>query len=512
MSERLGWSFLLVTLVASMIMFFNLGGVPLLDPDEPVYAQTAREMISYDDFLSPRIYGEFWYDKPPMYYWLVAGSFKVFGVGEFAARFPSALLAIACVFYIYFACSRLFSQQSGLVSALVLATSIEFFYLGKAAVTDMTLTLFLTIALLSFLEKRYYWFYIGAALAVVTKGPIGIVFPVAIVFLYMIVTRNFSQLKKMKIIPGAGIFLVIALPWYWLMFQQHGMPFVDTFIGFHNVTRFLSPEHQEGAVWYYFIPVLACGFFPWTAVLAQAVWSAVFVSREESKKLMFLVIWAVFIFVFFSISKTKLPSYILPVFPPLAMIVGWYIPLVGDWRNRVRPIAWPLLLTIFSALLCVGLFFASKSMPELLVGVIVSICIFAMMAIGVWYFVWRLEIDKAFWLQISAMTLFSMVLLIMLLPQAAPKFNSRGIAAEFASHYDGKSPVYIAKFLHPGFTFYSGVYGQELKPGQFGQSAAGEGKEYFVVRKTDYDGLKPEEQRRLTALASIDGKMLLLKP
>jgi len=240
----------------------------------------------------------------------------------------------------------------------------------------------------------------------------------------------------------------------------------------------------------------------------QAVWSALFVSREESRKLIFLAIWAGFIFLFFSISKTKLPSYILPVFPPLAMIVGWYIPLVGDWRNRVRPFAWPLLLTIFSALLSTGLLFAAKNIPGIWVGVIATIFVFTIMVMGVWYFVWRLEVDKAFWLQICSMAVFSLVLLTMLLPQAAPELSSRGIAGEFVSHYDGRSPVYIAKFLHPGFTFYSGVYGRELKPDQLNGSDRG----YFVVRKADYTGLKPEEQRRLTILASADGKMLLLRP
>lgn len=179
MSERLGLRFIIVIFVASLIMFYNLGSVPLFDPDEPVYAETAKEMIKFNDFLSPRIFGEFWYDKPPMYYWLVAAAFKLFGISEFTARVPSALLAVVCAGYIYRACSRLFDQTVGLLSALVLATSIEFFYLGKAAVTDITLTFYLTVALISFLEKRFYLFYIGAALATLTKGPIGILFPAA---------------------------------------------------------------------------------------------------------------------------------------------------------------------------------------------------------------------------------------------------------------------------------------------------------------------------------------------
>ena len=138
--RRFGAEFWAVLIVAVFIMFFQLGSYPLLDPDEPVYAQTAREMAASGDLLSPRIYGEYWYDKPPMYYWLVAAASTLFGAGEFASRFPSALLAVAGSVYLYLSVSRLLSIRAGVLSALVLTTSLEYFYLGKAAVTDMTLT------------------------------------------------------------------------------------------------------------------------------------------------------------------------------------------------------------------------------------------------------------------------------------------------------------------------------------------------------------------------------------
>jgi len=512
MSERLGLGFLILTFIAALILFFNLGGVPLLDPDEPVYAETAREMLQFHDFLSPRLYGEYWYDKPPMYYWLTAGAFQLFGVNEFAARFPSALLALICVLYVYSDSSRLFDQRAGMMGALVLATSIEFFYLGKAAVTDITLTFFLTLSLLSFKVKRYYWFYIGAALATITKGPIGLLIPAAVVFIYLLVTRNFSELGKMKIPAGTVLYLVITLPWYLMMYQLHGNPFIDTFIGFHNITRFTSPEHPEGLLWYYFIPVLILGFLPWTAVMVQALWKALFDGREDSRKLIFLLIWAGFVFIFFSISRTKLISYILPMYPPLAMVVGWYINRISDWRYGSRPLTWPILLTLLAALVWVALFLGVKAMPDMLAGAVVVAGLFGIMVFGLWYFILRGEIDKAFWLQVAAMTIFSLVLLTMLFPQAAPAFQSREIAREFVAHYDGKSPVYVAKFLHPGFAFYSGVYGQELKPDQIGNIVAGGEKVYLVLRRSDYDALGEAEKQKLSTVATSDNKMLVLKP
>lgn len=513
MGERSALTPLVIIVIAAFIMFFNLGGIPLLDPDEPVYAETAKEMLVTDDFVSPRIYGNFWYDKPPMYYWLVAAAFQAFGVGEFAARFPSALLAVLGVLAVYFAGARLFSPRAGLAGALVLASSIEYFYLGKAAVTDITLNFFLTVSLLAFLTKRYYLFYICAGLATVTKGPIGLLFPGAIIFLYMLFSRSFGLLREMKLAAGAVLYSLTAVPWYAAMYALHGNAFIETFLGFHNITRFTSPEHPEGILWYYFIPVLILGFLPWTALMGQAVWTALSDGRRDAKPLLFLIIWAAFIFVFFSISRTKLVSYILPMYPPLAMLVGWYIDRLADWRRGNRPWAWPLLLTLLLGLTAAGLIFAAffKGMTVLQPGAVTVAALFTVMIAGVWYFVRRHEYDRAFWLKVAGMAVFSVVLLTLLLPPLAPAFHSRDIAQAFGSQYDGRSPVYVVKFLRPGFAFYSGVYGQELAAGDMPKILAAPGKAYFVVRKPDYDSLSESDRRKLSTLAMADEKMLLRK-
>ena len=152
MNKRFAAFFLL--LVISINILWGIGSVPLLDPDEPVYAETAREMIEFNDYLSPRIFNEYWYDKPPMYYWLVAGAFKITGVSDFSARLPSGILGIATVFMLYLFLKRLSSEDTAFWSAMVLGTCVEFFYLGKAAVTDMTLLFFMTGALLCFLNRK----------------------------------------------------------------------------------------------------------------------------------------------------------------------------------------------------------------------------------------------------------------------------------------------------------------------------------------------------------------------
>ena len=207
-------SLLVLAIIVAFNIFFGLGSIPLLDPDEPVYAETAREMIQFNDYLSPRIYNEYWFDKPPMYYWLVAGAIHVFGDGEFAARFPAALMAFLTVIMLYCSITRLFNERAGFWSALVLATSVQFFYLGKAAVTDTTLLFFLTGSLLCYLHKQYWLMYVCMALATVTKGPIGIVFPGAIIFLHILCTGQWQRLFKMHCLRGLLLYFFIAAPWY----------------------------------------------------------------------------------------------------------------------------------------------------------------------------------------------------------------------------------------------------------------------------------------------------------
>lgn len=503
---------LLVILLSLAINFFNLGALPLLDPDEPVYAETPKEMFLYNEFMSPRIYGEYWYDKPPLYYWLVAGSYKLFGINEFAARFPSALLGVFCAAAVYVFVRRWLGENAALFSGVVLATSIEYFYLAKAAVTDMTLLTCLSLALLCFWDKRYYCAYFFAGLATLAKGPIGLLFPGGIIFLYLCFSREFSRLLKMKLGSGLIVYAIVALPWYWFMYKMHGSEFIDTFIGFHNVTRFTSPEHPEGVLWYYYLPVLLLGFFPWIAILPQAIWNAVATRGEKGRLLLFMSLWAAFIFVFFSVSQTKLVSYILPMYPPLAILVGAYIAQLGERYPKPRPIMWGVSLTLLSVLLAAGMLLGLKEMPALAKGVYLQIAVLFGMVAFVWWFIWRKAYAWVVGVKTFAMGLFALVLLSVMFPIAAPDFSSKNIAAELVRHYDGKSPLYVVKFLRPGVSFYSGLYGNEVKTESDVYKAMEEnGKAYYLIRNSEYAHLPEEYRGRIKVLAELDGKVLLEK-
>jgi 4-amino-4-deoxy-L-arabinose transferase-like glycosyltransferase len=514
MTNKKVWlSLAMILCVAGTLMFAFLGTHPLLDPDEPVYAETAREMLQFQDFVSPRIYGDFWYDKPPLYYWLVAAAFKVFGFGEFAARFPSAFFAVSGAVLVYLSGRKLFNERAGLLASLILVTSLEYFYLGNAAVTDMTLTFFLTAALLSFLHRRYYLLYGCAAAAVVTKGPVAIFFCSVIIILYLVVTGNLKMMTKMKLASGSILFAAIALPWYAVMYSLHGMAFIDTFLGFHNVTRFLQPEHASGAIWYYYIPVLILGFFPWSAFLVQAFFTGLKEKGEYHNTCVFLAIWASVIFLFFSISQTKLVSYILPMYPPLALAVGYYFDKV--WTEK-RYWALKYSASVFGILalfLTAGLFYAGTAVTaELMPSVKVMAVLLLLLTIFTLFQSFRHNFRAVFITHTLGMAALLAFLMTQALPMITPALSVKSFVSEFNQHYDGQAPVYVAKFYRPGFAYYSGKAGTELNPEELAAVALGErGKAYFVIKKKNYEKLSPAIQSELHLLAVQEDKLLLIR-
>lgn len=512
MPNKKTWlSITMILCVAGIIMFVFLGTHPLLDPDEPVYAETAREMLQSQDFISPRIYGDFWYDKPPMYYWMVAAAFKTFGMSEFAARFPSAVFAVSGAVLVYLSGRKLFSECAGLLAALVLVTSLEYFYLGNAAVTDMTLTFFLTAALLAFLHRKYYLLYGFVALAALTKGPVAIFFCGVIIILFQVLTGNVKMLKTMKVVRGSLLFAAIALPWYAAMYSFHGMAFIDTFLGFHNVTRFLQPEHAAGAIWYYYIPVLILGFFPWSAFLAQALFTGLKEKGKYYNTCVFLVIWAAVVFVFFSVSQTKLVSYILPMYPPLALLIGYYFDKVWTEKQYRALNVSAVVFGIVAALLITGLFYAGTVVAELLPAVKVMAVLLALLAVSVLFQSARLNFRAVFTTHVLGMMLFLAFLMTQTIPLITPELSVKPFVNEFKQQYDGQAPVYVEKFYRPGFMYYSGMAGIELSSEDLKAITTGESERaYFVMKKKNYEKLSPEIQEKLRLLIVQKDKVLLL--
>jgi len=310
--------------------------IPITDPVEANYALTAKEMLLSGNWLSPQIYGHFWYDKPAMIYWLIAASYRLFGVGEFAARFPAALFSAASVGYIYWFGKKIFGNwRIGMLAALVLATSLEYWVLSRMILTDAVLFFFGSVALASFYlgisDRGKSWYiaaYFFAGLAVLTKGPVGIILPALVIFVYIVVTRRWNLLSKLFLLPGLAIFLLTAAPWYVAMYRIHGQEFVNTFLGLHNFLRATVSEHPKDNVFYYYLILFPVSMLPWTGMFLRSLFN------RGASHFSFLAIWTGVIVIFFSLMATKYPTYALPALFPAALLTAQQMEQMQACRPR----------------------------------------------------------------------------------------------------------------------------------------------------------------------------------
>lgn len=324
---------------AAVYLFFN-ASIPVTDPVEANYALTAKEMLLSGDWLSPRIYGQYWYDKPAMVYWLIILSYKLFGINEFAARFPSALFSALSVSFCYWFVRQLYGEERvAILSAMVLGTSLQFWILAKMIITDACLFFFVSVALATFYlglsgqgKKWFIVAYASSGLAVLTKGPVGIVLPALVVFTYILVSRRWALFKQLSLISGMAVFGAIVLPWYFYMYKAHGTEFIDTFLGLHNYIRATVSEHPKDNVFYYYLVLFPLSLLPWTGLFLKALGSLAV--RPQAMHERFLWVWAAVILVFFTLMATKYPTYVFPALFPAAIVTGGYIARMENGGGR----------------------------------------------------------------------------------------------------------------------------------------------------------------------------------
>lgn len=335
------WQTWLFLSLVVFISFFKLGSLLLFDVDEAVFSEATREMVATGNYITPTYNFEPRYDKPILFYWLMAVSFKLFGITEFSARFASAMFGAALAAATLFFIKRLYGQRPAILAGLCLVLNLEFFVYSHSAVTDMTLAFFITTSLYSFYlgylnnedsaiphpNKWYLLFWVFAALAALTKGVIGILFPAAIVFIYLAASRELSKIKPLLAPRFLLIFSAIAFPWYIAQFSINGWEFFNAFIIKHHFQRYTKVISSHSGPVYFYIPVILAGFFPWAAFLPNAIYRG-FKQKGPAPAggkqgiYLFGAVWFLVIFVFFSISRTKLPNYIMPLFPAMAIITG----------------------------------------------------------------------------------------------------------------------------------------------------------------------------------------------
>ena len=353
-----------LAVAAFFLLFFGLGSVGLMGPDEPRYAQVAREMARSGDYITPRLNGEPWLEKPPLYYWLAAASFRLFGVSEWAARLPAALFGAAFLALFGWVVGRLYRGETSRYALLLLASSAGWFSYSRGASPEILFTASLAGALAVLAlwvwigrDTLLYLFYALLALAVLSKGPTAILLAGLVLFVYCLATREFRWLLRVLAPWPVLVFLVLALPWYVALYVRSGDRFVEDFIIRQHFRRFATQELAHPGPWWYYLPILAALVFPWTAhlslIVAEAVtrrWSGL---RKDHRRV-FLLAWIVPVVAFFSLSKGKLPGYVLMTLPALAIWMGNQMSTVRSrwlrWVFVAQAAMFPLVLPAAQAL------------------------------------------------------------------------------------------------------------------------------------------------------------------
>jgi len=325
-------SWILVLLLSLVLFLSGLGAYPLLDPDEGRNALVALEMVRDGHWLPPTLEGQVRYQKPPLYYWMVAGTFMALGPGETQARLPSALAALAGIILVFFLGEALWGREKGFLAAVFASTSLIYVAYAHIVIFDMVLTLFiLAILLFSWKgleeDKKGAWVLASffAALAFLTKGPVGILIPI-MALLPLILYRVLIGKEKISLpIPlMIGVFLVVAVPPF-LLAEMRNPGYCYQFFWKENVVRYLSPVFRRQAPFYYYLVVTLLGFMPWTLFLPRLIRKLGNLWRLFPHRTIFLLSWILLPTLFFSLSKAKMPHYILPLFP------AWALILAGAW-------------------------------------------------------------------------------------------------------------------------------------------------------------------------------------
>src|SRR5438046_2118129 len=330
---RIGWAALIVVTLA-VCYFSNLGAIGFVGPDEPRYAWIARDMAESGDWVTPRLYGKPWFEKPVLYYWMAAASFKLFGVSEAAARLPSALCALFAALSLAWLARRVYGEETARWLLLLLPTSVGMIGFSHAAATDMPFSGMLTIAMVCaavvlgltrnentpviprtpWIELILFGFFLG--LAVLAKGPAAIILTGGAVFFWALITKRWRDAVRLLHPVAIVSFCATALPWY-ILCARRNPDFFHIFIIEHNFKRYLTPEFQHIQPFWYYVPVLSIALLPWLAVALGtfAGWALKKFTFSLRHATLYFLGWGLFCLVFFSTSNSKPPGYILPGFP-----------------------------------------------------------------------------------------------------------------------------------------------------------------------------------------------------
>jgi 4-amino-4-deoxy-L-arabinose transferase-like glycosyltransferase len=531
-------------LISIFFFSFLAWDYPLLSPDEPRYAETAREMLASGNFIIPYLDGIPRLVKPVLFYWLDALSLKVFGLNEFAARFPSIVAAsgLVSLAFLFGALNRI-----GILTAIITMTSLGIFIASKLAITDMLLNFFITAALvffyLGFDQTNYkkmgegyhdHKFSVWVILSIVmmglgflTKGPIAFVIPLSIISIFLFFKADILIFLRTFIMEiGLGIFLafIINIPWYCLVHIATNGEFTSQFFFDDNLNRFIKPHTGHSAPFWFYIPVIIAGLFPWSFFLVQSIFAQDFSSglnlksekSRQEKAAFFCAIWAIVIFIIFTISKTKLPTYILPIFLPLCFFIArWWdqrFSITKSQNSKNLGLFWGL-ISFASTLVIAFLVYIFKFKEELkivepnaflLVTILICSIFLACTAIALTSVFSNAKISFVFFTGANVVCLLLFTAMVL---------------KPFAIHRDGGSKAFSQALKpetpfktlleHPTrFSFYRQKITSKLKPKEIKDYFKNNANAQLVLRTKDFTKLEKRSKIDLLEYKSLENNRI----
>jgi len=456
-------------LAVALIWFSNLEYRKLVKPDEGRYAEIPREMVVSGDWTTPRLNELKYFEKPPLQYWATAVAYEVFGEYQWTSRLWAALTGFAGILLAWFAGTRLFGREAGIYAALLAGSSMMYSMMAHINTLDMGVTFFISLGLFSLLiaqreedaAQRRNWMLLawaGLALAVLSKGLMGIILPGTALFLYSVFNRDITIWKRMHWFSGLALFLLIAAPWFVLVIKANP-EFFQRFFIYEHFQRFTTKVHGRFQPWYYFIPVLLLGIMPWTFLMFDTLlrtWKGSVQQVKAFSAERFLLVWVVFVYVFFSISDSKLPSYLLPMFPALALLMGKQIA-----EMRAQRLFWLIVpvLVIVAILFGLAPFVANTADNPLQHEMYSNYAVWLTIAAGLWL----IGTGTALWLLRRENKMIAVIVLAFSSLIAAQLITSghNTAARERSAFHIAEA---IKPYVKPEIPFYSILYYEQTLP------------------------------------------------
>lgn len=447
----------LLTLVFAATFLFLAAGISALavtDPVESNYALTALEMVHSGDWISPQIYGIYWYDKPIFLYWLLSLSYSIFGAADFASRLPTVLFgAASCTLAAWFALRQTGRTATALLFSAMTATSLAVWLISRSVITDQPLfffsgaTLFFAYIGLTEAKKSYIIAaYVMAAGAVLTKGPVGIVLPGLFLLVFALIQKNRDYAKRLFPPVGIILFLLLVFSWYGPMYSIHGQAFIDGLLGFNNVVRATVSEHPQDNVWYYYLVLVPASLLPWTGPSLYGLWKR----RRHDDVYVFMAVWAIGTVLFYSLMATKYPTYTYIANWPLLYFGALEIQSWND-NDSHRPWLIALIPAILYSLLFASLNFFTDKAPFAVDGLMMLTVFIAVMIILTLLAWWQ----KAYIALPILITATTVVTYLMVTIQVlTPFYQYRSAQSLLAMEATGQ--VYFFEDYRTSYPYYTG--------------------------------------------------------